>query len=229
MQQQRSSARCGTARRSAPMSCLRIRRTILARGAMAIRRDFSPRCSRGAHRVRCLVCSSTLRLPRRRTRPVSVAGRAFSLGEISGIADQLVPVGRRLHRRAPCRWADSLAPAPCSAASSHGPGARWPCSRSDGVRVVLASSKCQAADQAMFRHVGIEPVQQRILALKSSVHFRADFQPIAREVLVVAAPGPAKADLGNRFPTGPVCPDSGCPAAAPHWDFRVHSRVTAGH
>ncbi|MFO1322492.1 MAG: M81 family metallopeptidase [Burkholderiales bacterium] len=62
------------------------------------------------------------------------------------------------------------------------------------VRVVLASKKVQAADQEMFRHVGIEPVQQRILALKSSVHFRADFQPIAREVLVVVAPGPAKAD-----------------------------------
>ncbi len=64
----------------------------------------------------------------------------------------------------------------------------------DGVRVVLASKKCQAADQEMFRHVGIEPKQQRIMALKSSVHFRADFEPIAREVLVVASPGPAKAD-----------------------------------
>ena len=62
------------------------------------------------------------------------------------------------------------------------------------VRVVLASKKVQAADQEMFRHVGIEPVHQRILALKSSVHFRADFQPIAKEVLVVVAPGPAKAD-----------------------------------
>ena len=27
----------------------------------------------------------------------------------------------------------------------------------DGVRVVLASRKCQAADQEMFRHVGVEP------------------------------------------------------------------------
>jgi microcystin degradation protein MlrC len=27
------------------------------------------------------------------------------------------------------------------------------------------------------------------LALKSSVHFRADFQPIAGEILIVAAPG----------------------------------------
>lgn len=66
--------------------------------------------------------------------------------------------------------------------------------RRGNVRVVLASVKCQAGDQAMFRHVGIEPRGERILVLKSSVHFRADFEPIAREVLVVAAPGPAKAD-----------------------------------
>jgi microcystin degradation protein MlrC len=63
-----------------------------------------------------------------------------------------------------------------------------------GVRVVVASRKVQAADQEMFRHVGVEPRSQRIVALKSSVHFRADFEPIAREVLVVKAPGPALAD-----------------------------------
>ena len=66
--------------------------------------------------------------------------------------------------------------------------------RRGNVRVALASKKCQAADQAMFRHLGVEPRAERILALKSSVHFRADFEPIAREVLVVAAPGPALAD-----------------------------------
>lgn len=63
-----------------------------------------------------------------------------------------------------------------------------------GVRVVLATTKCQTADQEMFRHVGIEPKTQRIVAVKSSVHFRADFGPIAKEVLVVKAPGPALAD-----------------------------------
>ena len=63
-----------------------------------------------------------------------------------------------------------------------------------GVRVALATRKCQAADQEMFRHLGVEPRGERILALKSSVHFRADFEPIAREVLVVKAPGPALAD-----------------------------------
>ena len=63
-----------------------------------------------------------------------------------------------------------------------------------GVRVALASKKCQAADQEMFRHLGVEPRRERILALKSSVHFRADFEPIAKEVLVVKSPGPALAD-----------------------------------
>ncbi|MDA1116770.1 MAG: M81 family metallopeptidase [Proteobacteria bacterium] len=63
-----------------------------------------------------------------------------------------------------------------------------------GVRVVIASRKVQAADQEMFRHVGIEPKMEKILALKSSVHFRADFEPMAKEVLVVKAPGPALAD-----------------------------------
>ncbi|MDR6288532.1 microcystin degradation protein MlrC [Inquilinus ginsengisoli] len=64
----------------------------------------------------------------------------------------------------------------------------------DGVRVVVSSRKQQAADQAMFRHLGVEPSAQKILALKSSVHFRADFGPIAEAVLVVEAPGPNLAD-----------------------------------
>ena len=52
----------------------------------------------------------------------------------------------------------------------------------------------QALDQAILRHVGIEPVSCPILALKSSVHFRADFAPIAEKVIVAAAPGPVVAD-----------------------------------
>lgn len=63
-----------------------------------------------------------------------------------------------------------------------------------GIRVVVVSRKMQAYDQAILRHVGIEPSQVPILALKSSVHFRADFGPIARAVIVAAAPGPVVAD-----------------------------------
>jgi microcystin degradation protein MlrC len=64
----------------------------------------------------------------------------------------------------------------------------------NGVRLVLSSHKVQTADQEMFRHLGVEPIRERIVAVKSSVHFRADFQPIAEEVLVVATPGPNPAD-----------------------------------
>ena len=66
-----------------------------------------------------------------------------------------------------------------------------------GVRIAVSSKKCQAADQEMFRHVGIEPTRTAILGLKSSVHFRADFQPIAETILVVEAPGPMIVDPAN--------------------------------
>jgi microcystin degradation protein MlrC len=68
-----------------------------------------------------------------------------------------------------------------------------------GVTVLLASNKCQTADQDMMRVLGIEPAEQAIVALKSSVHFRADFESISREVLIVRAPGPALADPAD-FP-----------------------------
>lgn len=69
--------------------------------------------------------------------------------------------------------------------------------RVGGVRIAIASRKQQAADQAMFRHLSVEPAKQRVLVLKSSVHFRADFGPLASEVLIVLAPGPSPADPGR--------------------------------
>jgi microcystin degradation protein MlrC len=62
------------------------------------------------------------------------------------------------------------------------------------IRVVLVSHKAQLADQAMYRFVGIEPTDQAILVNKSSVHFRADFEPIAEKLLICAAPGAMPAD-----------------------------------
>jgi len=62
------------------------------------------------------------------------------------------------------------------------------------IRVVVSSHKAQLADQAMYRYVGIEPTEQAILVNKSSVHFRADFEPIAEKLLICAAPGAMPAD-----------------------------------
>jgi microcystin degradation protein MlrC len=58
------------------------------------------------------------------------------------------------------------------------------CLRIGDVRVVVSSHKAQLADQSMYRYVGIEPTEQAILVNKSSVHFRADFEPIAETLLI---------------------------------------------
>ena len=65
------------------------------------------------------------------------------------------------------------------------------------VRIVVGSSRSQCLDLAMIRHLGIEPTEQRIVAVKSTVHFRADFDPIASETLVVIAPGIHPCKLAN--------------------------------
>jgi microcystin degradation protein MlrC len=65
------------------------------------------------------------------------------------------------------------------------------------VRVVVSSHKAQLADQSMYRYVGIEPTEQSILVNKSSVHFRADFEPIAERLLICAAPGAMPADTAT--------------------------------
>ena len=71
------------------------------------------------------------------------------------------------------------------------------CLRIGDVRVVVSSHKAQLADQAMYRFVGIEPTEQSILVNKSSVHFRADFEPIAERLMICAAPGAMPADTAD--------------------------------
>ena len=63
-----------------------------------------------------------------------------------------------------------------------------------GVSVAVTSKRMQALDQAPFLHLGVEPARQKILALKSTCHFRAEFEPLAEEVIVVLAPGRYLAD-----------------------------------
>src|SRR3954454_19791018 len=71
------------------------------------------------------------------------------------------------------------------------------CLRIGDVRSVVSSHKAQLADQAMYRYVGIEPTEQAILVNKSSVHFRADFEPIAERLLICAAPGAMPVDTAT--------------------------------
>lgn len=65
-----------------------------------------------------------------------------------------------------------------------------------GVEIAVGSRKVQMADRMMYRFLGIEPEQKQILVNKSSVHYRADFAPIASEIIECASPGPVLADPG---------------------------------
>ncbi|MEM9604819.1 MAG: M81 family metallopeptidase [Pseudomonadota bacterium] len=65
-----------------------------------------------------------------------------------------------------------------------------------GLKVVVSSVNVALIDQALFRHFGVEPAEQALVAVKSSVHFRNDFEQIAERVIVVAAPGAVVADPG---------------------------------
>jgi microcystin degradation protein MlrC len=119
----------------------------------------------------------------------------FTLGEISGVPGRTALGGRFLVERLGDGQFTCTGPMFKGFKMKLGPMALLKGTGDySGVRVVLASRKCQAGDQEMFRHLGIEPKKHAVIALKSSVHFRADFQPIAKDVLVVQAPGPALAN-----------------------------------
>ncbi|MEW6705311.1 MAG: M81 family metallopeptidase [Pseudomonadota bacterium] len=64
----------------------------------------------------------------------------------------------------------------------------------DGVLVLVTTAKCQLLDLDLYRFLGVEPTMMKLLVLKSSVHFRAAFGPIASHILVAKAPGPMAAD-----------------------------------
>ncbi len=57
------------------------------------------------------------------------------------------------------------------------------------VKVVVSSVRNQCLDLAYFRHIGLTPETARLIAVKSTVHFRADFDPIAQATIPVASPG----------------------------------------
>ena len=68
------------------------------------------------------------------------------------------------------------------------------CLEIDGIRIAVVSGKKQLLDRELLRMVGIHAELMRIIVVKSSNHFRADFQPIASSVLVAKAAGPMAAD-----------------------------------
>ena len=65
----------------------------------------------------------------------------------------------------------------------------------DDVLIAISTKKVQAADQALFTHLGVDLTQIKILGLKSSAHFRAHFTTLANDIIIVASPGASMAQL----------------------------------
>jgi microcystin degradation protein MlrC len=57
------------------------------------------------------------------------------------------------------------------------------------VTIVIGSNRAQNADQAILRHIGANPEAYKIVAVKSAIHFLADYEPIAEEVIFAESPG----------------------------------------
>lgn len=63
------------------------------------------------------------------------------------------------------------------------------------IAIVVTSIRNQCLDLAQFTHFGLDPRKADIIVVKSTAHFRADFEPIAAKVIPVAAPGLFPCDL----------------------------------
>lgn len=67
----------------------------------------------------------------------------------------------------------------------------------DGVTIVLSENRRQLLDAEMLRCVGIMPERYRLLVVKSAVHFRADFGPLATAIFDADTPGIHRPDFSN--------------------------------
>ena len=63
------------------------------------------------------------------------------------------------------------------------------------IDIVVSSIRCQALDQAVFRHLGIQLEDYHLLSVKSTVHYVADFADLASLRLPVATSSLAVCDL----------------------------------
>jgi microcystin degradation protein MlrC len=68
------------------------------------------------------------------------------------------------------------------------------CGEDDGVRVILTEKRIQPLDAEIWRHAGVQPERLDVVAVKSSTHYRADYEPMASEVVTVNSPGVAAFD-----------------------------------
>lgn len=69
--------------------------------------------------------------------------------------------------------------------------------RIGGIDVVTISNRIQTIDRQVFLSQGIDPATRNVVVVKSVQHFRAAYEPIAREVIVVDSGGICSPDISR--------------------------------
>lgn len=83
----------------------------------------------------------------------------------------------------------------------------------NGIEIIMTEIRVQPTDLQQYRAFGIEPTEKKIIVVKSSVHFRAVHEDIAKEIIEVDGPGIHSTRLAGfnykniRRPIFPIDPD----------------------
>jgi len=78
-----------------------------------------------------------------------------------------------------------------------------------GNDVIVTSKRLQPLDLNLYRSLGIEPTDKLFIVVKSSVHYRAAHEPIAKEIIELDTPGltsPRLAGFGFKNIRRPIFP-----------------------
>ena len=67
------------------------------------------------------------------------------------------------------------------------------------VEIVVCEGRFEPFDQGCFTHLGIDPSRKDFVLIKSRQHFRAGFEEIARDIVMVSGPGTCTSDY-SLFP-----------------------------
>jgi microcystin degradation protein MlrC len=62
------------------------------------------------------------------------------------------------------------------------------------VSVVVTENRLQPRDAEIWRHAGVQPERLDVLVVKSTNHYRADYEPMASHVIPINSPGLAAMD-----------------------------------
>lgn len=63
------------------------------------------------------------------------------------------------------------------------------------IDLVVTSIRNQCLDRAHFTHIGLNPTNYSVICVKSTTHFRADFESTASDVFSISSPGAFLCDL----------------------------------